>query len=459
LIFLSWSKLSELKRLGLIFIISGVLLMTLAILGTVYGFLIPTYLILCVISGFPLLFMGIALQYIQAPKEKRKRPTIILLCIALVLIAVGALSKYVFHWLGSNIEVIAGVFIFCFGFAPLMTKFRYEKWSEFIGSSRIAYLLSITDFIIIVMIFVGLLFKMMHWPFAGIMMIIGGSLLPITIIAWNRILGQQLVYRKTAEEKLSEAHLELKEKSDEILDSIAYAKRIQTAILPPEKMIKELLPNSFVLYMPKDVVAGDFYWMHKIDGKVFFAAADCTGHGVPGAMVSVICNNALNRAVNEFNKQTPAGILDQARDIVIQEFDKSEEDVKDGMDVALCSLVGKKLEYAGAHNPLWIIRNNEILEFKADKQPVGNFEMAKPFNNQSIDLEAGDVIYLFSDGYVDQFGGVRGKKFKPKQLRELFLSIHQNPLEEQATILEETIINWRGDIEQVDDICVIGIRV
>lgn len=430
-----------------------------AAFGMANGFLGQGSQIIYIIVGAPLLFTGISMQFIQSPKEQRKKPAIVLLAISLGLIAIGALSKYVYNWHGSNLEVIVGVFIFCFGFAPLMTKFRYEKWSQFIGSSRLAFLLSITDFIIVVMIFVGLLFKMMHWPAAEFMMLVGVSLLPITIIVWNRVLGQQLVFRKTAEENLIEVHQELKEKNDEILDSIAYAKRIQTAILPPEKMVKALLPNSFVLYLPKDVVAGDFYWMQKSDNKVFFAAADCTGHGVPGAMVSVICNNALNRAVNEFDRRTPATILDQAREIVIQEFDKSEEDVKDGMDLALCSIVDMKLEFAGAHNPLWIIRNNEILEFKGDKQPVGNFEMAKPFTNQGYDLESGDLIYIFSDGYVDQFGGVKGKKFKPKQFRELLLNIHQKPLDEQSKILEETIIEWRGDIDQVDDICVIGVKI
>ncbi|MFT5820459.1 MAG: serine phosphatase RsbU (regulator of sigma subunit) [Crocinitomix sp.] len=449
----------KLKKLGLVFILIGLLLAVFATIGMAYGILNKAHQIICVILGVPLLFAGISMQFIQSTREKRKKPTIVLLSISLGLITMGALSKYVYYWFGSNVEVIVGVFIFCFGFAPLMTKFRYEKWSQFIGSSRLAYLLSITDFIIVAMIFVGLLFKMMHWPGAEFMLIVGGCLLPITIIVWNRVLGQQLVLRKTAEENLKTVHHELKEKSDEILDSIAYAKRIQTAILPSEKILKELLPNSFVLYLPKDVVAGDFYWMQKIDNKVFFAAADCTGHGVPGAMVSVICNNALNRAVKEFNKRTPAEILDQARDIVIQEFDKSEEDVKDGMDLALCSISGRKLEYAGAHNPLWIIRNKEIIEFKADKQPIGNFEMAKPFTNHEFDLELGDLIYIFSDGYVDQFGGVKGKKFKPKKFRELLLNIHQKPLDEQARVLKETIVEWRGDLEQVDDICVLGVRI
>jgi serine phosphatase RsbU (regulator of sigma subunit) len=412
-----------------------------------------------VIIGVPLLFTGISMQFIQRPKAERKKPTLVLLTVSLILITIGALSKYVFHWFGSNIEVIAGVFIFCFGFAPLMSKFRYEKWSQFIGSPRIAYLLSITDFIIIVMIFVGLLFKMMHWPFAGLMIIVGGSLLPITVVAWNRILGQQLVFRKKAEEKLSDAHHQLKEKSEEILDSITYAKRIQTAILPPDKMMRELLPDSFVLYLPKDVVAGDFYWIHQSNNKVLVAAADCTGHGVPGALVSVICNNALNRSVDEFKLASPAKILDKTREIVIKEFAKSEEDVKDGMDIALCSIEGLSLEYAGAHNPLWIVRNNEIIEYKADKQPIGNFEMAKPFTGHEIDLQKDDVIYIFSDGIVDQFGGEKGKKFKPKQLRELLIANHLLPMNEQKSRIDSAILNWRNTIEQVDDICIIGVRV
>jgi len=253
-------------------------------------------------------------------------------------------------------------------------------------------------------------------------------------------------------ESVEEAHKEIK-------DSINYAKRIQSAILPPMKVVKEYLKDSFILYKPKDIVAGDFYWMEHKDGKVLFAAADCTGHGVPGAMVSVVCNNGLNRSVREHSLTIPGEILDKTREIIVQEFKKSEEEVKDGMDIALCSIEGMKLQYAGAHNPLWIIRNGEIIETKANKQPIGQFDNPEPYTTHSFDLEKGDAIYIFSDGYVDQFGGERGKKFKAKAFRELLLSIQDKAMEEQKITINKTFETWKGDLEQIDDVCVIGVRV
>lgn len=255
--------------------------------------------------------------------------------------------------------------------------------------------------------------------------------------------------------------LVIESQNQEILDSIAYAKRIQTAILPPDKLVKEYLQNSFIIYKPKDIVAGDFYWMEHKDGKVLFAAADCTGHGVPGAMVSVICNNGLNRSVREHGLTEPAKILDKTREIVIQEFEKSEEEVKDGMDIALCSLKDNQLEYAGAHNPLWIIRNggNEVEEIKANKQPIGKYRANEPYTNHKLDLEKGDTIYIFSDGYVDQFGGEKGKKFMTGSFKKLLLSIQSEPMNKQKQLLEDAFEKWKGGLEQLDDVCVIGVKV
>ena len=262
------------------------------------------------------------------------------------------------------------------------------------------------------------------------------------------------------------AFSQLEEKNSEIVDSINYAKRIQSAILPPSKLVKTYLADSFVLYKPKDIVAGDFYWMEPREDGVMFAAADCTGHGVPGAMVSVVCNNGLNRSVREYGLKEPAKILDKTRDIVIQEFEKSEEDVKDGMDIALCSLqYGSDeksiLQFAGAHNPLWIIRKGEktIEEVKADKQPIGKYGIAKPFTNHRIELNKGDTIYLFSDGYSDQFGGERGKKYKSANFKKLLLSIAALPMNEQKQIIDRTFEDWKGNNEQLDDVCVIGLRI
>ena len=224
-------------------------------------------------------------------------------------------------------------------------------------------------------------------------------------------------------------------------------------------MVKEYLQESFILYKPKDIVAGDFYWLEQKDGKVLFASADCTGHGVPGAMVSVVCNNGLNRSVREHGLSDPGKILDKTREIVISEFEKSEEDVKDGMDIALCSLEGNKLLYAGAHNPLWIIRNGEIIETKANKQPIGKFDNLLPYTTHTFDLLKGDTFYIFSDGYPDQFGGERGKKYKSGNFKKFLISIQEYPMEEQHKLLDEEFENWKGKIEQIDDVCVIGVRV
>lgn len=260
----------------------------------------------------------------------------------------------------------------------------------------------------------------------------------------------------------------VEEAHKEITDSIQYAKRIQSAILPPQKLVKEYLPESFILYKPKDVVAGDFYWMETFakatasEGTnkrgVLFAAADCTGHGVPGAMVSVVCNNGLNRSVREHGLTDPGKILDKTREIVIQEFEKSEEEVKDGMDISLCALNGNSLQWAGANNPIWIVRNGEILETKPDKQPIGKMEDPKPFTTHTITLEKGDSVYIFTDGFQDQFGGEKGKKFKPANFKKLLLSIQAEPMEKQREIIDATFEEWRGNLEHVDDVCLIGVK-
>jgi serine phosphatase RsbU (regulator of sigma subunit) len=296
----------------------------------------------------------------------------------------------------------------------------------------------------------------------------------LVIFSRFRVISKQKVIIQDQKLKVDEAFDELEVRNTEMLDSINYAKRIQSAILPPLDFVQEKLGESFVLYIPKDIVAGDFYWMQDVqstdDGNetVLFAAADCTGHGVPGALVSVVCNNALNRAVFEFGIKDPGAILDKTRSIVTDEFGKSLEDVKDGMDIALISLEIPKggnstgvrsLKYAGANNPLWIIRNEEIIEIKADKQPIGNYQDIVPFNTHSINLEKGDSIYVFSDGYADQFGGDKGKKLKTANLKKLLLSLQHLPMKEQQSELANSFEQWKGDIEQLDDVCIIGLRV
>jgi serine phosphatase RsbU (regulator of sigma subunit) len=267
-------------------------------------------------------------------------------------------------------------------------------------------------------------------------------------------------------EAVEEQKLIVEEKNHEIMDSINYAKRLQDAILPDPQLFDQLFEEAFVLYEPKDIVAGDFYWLEEEHDKTYFAVADCTGHGVPGAMVSVVCANALHKTVVEEKISLPGKILDRTREIVVNTFEKRNQasdiqnTIRDGMDIALCSLSKDlKLNYAGAYNPLWIVRNGEIIETKATKQPIGQYDNPTAFVNNGIQLEKGDVIYLFSDGYADQFGGEKGKKFKSGNLKKLLLSIQNDSLKQQEENLNTTLTNWRGDIEQIDDICVMGIRV
>lgn len=253
----------------------------------------------------------------------------------------------------------------------------------------------------------------------------------------------------------------VEEKQKEILDSITYAKRLQDAILPSRQLFKEYFPESFILYKPKDIVAGDFYWMEKLEDSILIAVADCTGHGVPGALVSVVCSTALNRTVLEFGITDPGKILDKTREIVLTTFTKSHEEVKDGMDISIVSINLKTLEikWAGANNPLWYIASNEWKDITADKQPIGRSFDPQPFKTHQIQLQKGDLLFLFTDGYADQFGGEKGKKFKYKPLKELLLKNSTLILSEQEQILETTFEDWKKDVEQVDDVCLMGVRV
>ncbi|MGZ4155753.1 MAG: tetratricopeptide repeat protein [Bacteroidia bacterium] len=321
------------------------------------------------------------------------------------------------------------------------------------------------------------------------------------IVIWAVVIGFLLIlvfsislYKRftlTREQKkiIEKQKSTVDEKNKEILDSINYAKRLQEAILPPLKYVKEYLPQSFILYKPKDIVAGDFYWMEVVEQDpelILIAAADCTGHGVPGALVSVVCSNSLNRTVKEFGITEPGKILDKVRELVIETFEKSESEVKDGMDISLCCFNKKtnELFWAGANNPLWMIRNNpdknsgkELIEYKATKQPIGKVDNAAPFQTSIIKLNKEDAVYIFTDGYADQFGLTdeewekikneksgntsteKGKKFKYSKLKELLISIQHLSMEEQSKIVSDKIDKWKGDIEQVDDILIIGIKI
>lgn len=301
-----------------------------------------------------------------------------------------------------------------------------------------------------------------------------GLLIIILIIAINSFLRKKKDNQKINEQKLEvesqklkieKQHITLAITHKEISDSISYAKRIQDAILPTKETLNHHLKNGFVLFLPKDVVSGDFYWIEKIGDEVIFAVADCTGHGVPGAMVSVVCHNALNRAVREFKLKEPSDILDKTRAIIIETFSHNSENVKDGMDISLCSLNTENnlIKWSGANNPLYIIPHSAeektINIISPDKQPVGKFELSKPFTQHSIQLQKGDSFYLFTDGFMDQFGGENGKKYKYSRFRKFILSINQLSMDEQCFELESEFNLWKGNLEQLDDVCLIGVKI
>ena len=272
---------------------------------------------------------------------------------------------------------------------------------------------------------------------------------------WKQTQAQQVI--------IEEKNSLVQKKNDEIMASISYAKRIQKALLPSATLLNESFPINFVLYLPKDIVSGDFYWIDEIDNVRYVAVADCTGHGVPGALMSVVCHNALNRALNEFNKTRPSEILDKTRELVIDELFQDEDAVADGMDISLCSFntITNDVCWAGANNPLWIYRksSNSLEEIKADKQPIGNHQNLAPFNEHPVHLHFGDRIFLFSDGYQDQFGGLKQKKLMRKGFKQAILdSIHLS-MNEQNEFLKKTFLSWQGNLEQVDDVCVIGIEI
>jgi serine phosphatase RsbU (regulator of sigma subunit) len=271
------------------------------------------------------------------------------------------------------------------------------------------------------------------------------------------------VAERTAEVVLQKREIEEKNKS--ITDSITYAKRIQQAILPHDEEFGRLLPGSFVLYLPKDIVSGDFYWISRKDDQVFVAAADCTGHGVPGALMSMIGNALLNEIVNEKNITSPPAILQHLHTGIrlLLKQDQLHGETRDGMDIALCriDMRSRALEYAGAMRPLYIVSGGELKEIKADKYPIGGLQEAeeRKFTGHALALSPGDMIYLSSDGFADQFGGDKGKKFMVKKFQQLLEEIYALPPGEQRARVKNVFEQWKGNLEQVDDVLVIGIRI
>ena len=261
-----------------------------------------------------------------------------------------------------------------------------------------------------------------------------------------------------------EQHRKISFQNKEITDSIQYAKRIQQATLPKVKISKTIIKDNFILFMPRDIVSGDFYWYHEFDDCVIVTAVDCTGHGVPGAFMSMIGITFLNEIVVEKGIHDAGKILDELRKRIIHALkqDKATGGTSDGMDMSLSVIEKntKKMQFAGAFNPIICIRNNELIKIKGNRMPVGIHTKMKPnFETHSIQLESNDVVYLFSDGYADQFGGNEGRKFLSKNFRLLLQKTSALPMNEQKTQLENTLKEWQGELSQVDDILIIGFKI
>jgi serine phosphatase RsbU (regulator of sigma subunit) len=268
------------------------------------------------------------------------------------------------------------------------------------------------------------------------------------------------------EDKVQERTQELKKKNKDIIDSISYAQRIQTAVLPNLELINKVIPNNFVFHRSKDIVSGDFLWVDEQFGKKYFSVIDCTGHGVPGAFMSIMANNNLNYLLKERRLQTPGAILKELDLRVKETVKQSKDEFNDlfGMDMSLCALDLKNgvLEYAGAFNPLWVYDGEKIVECKAERFPVGHYFFEpenKVFATNTIKVKQGDRIFLFSDGFQDQFGGEYGGKFLKEKLKELILNTAALPLQDQHNKLETVFDEWKGNFEQIDDVMVLGVEV
>ncbi|MFO7828893.1 MAG: SpoIIE family protein phosphatase, partial [Bacteroidales bacterium] len=261
----------------------------------------------------------------------------------------------------------------------------------------------------------------------------------------------------------SKQHDELIFQKKQITDSIQYAKNLQSAMFPNKKYIGKVLQEYFIFFKPKDIVSGDFYWVKNIDRVTIIAAADCTGHGVAGAFMSVMGISLLNEIVRRKEVHKASQIMEVLRHEIKNTLNQTDDGylMNNGMDIALCIIDPEKktIQYSGANTPLYLLRNNRITEYKATRNPIGITPIEIPFQNHEIELEQDDIFYLFSDGFIDQFGGDKGKKYRSRRFKHLLLEIHDKPLKEQKKLLDENLKNWlQNKYEQIDDIMVFGFK-
>ena len=281
----------------------------------------------------------------------------------------------------------------------------------------------------------------------------------------NKILIKDLKEaNQNLEQKVEERTRQIEQQSMNITDSIHYASRIQKALMLPSEELDRLLPSHFILNKPKDIVSGDYYWVSHKNNRMIIAVADCTGHGVPGAFMSIMGINFLNEIVNKTESIRANEILNELRDQLIKSLGQTgqRDETKDGMEMALCvvDFGSKKLQFSGAFRPMYMISNGELMVINGDRMPIGIYnEKEVTFTNKEVAFKENDIIYLFTDGYVDQIGGPHRKTFKSIKLKQLLQDIYRNPLKKQQSLLEKEHEAWRGDVEQIDDIMILGIKL
>jgi len=400
------------------------------------------------ISGITLFTFDI--ERLKQVKIKKR-----LLFISLSVVALSVAIKFLKLPLGNPL-IILGTLLFGFSYIPLNYKVKYDRWKLFTRSPKDALLLNIADAIGLATFSTGLLLIYLNWDGKWVI-IIGLLAMGLASYIWNQKTKKEIISRKETEDKLKAAY-------KEITDSINYAERIQRSFLATEDVLNRNLGEYFVYFNTKEAVSGDFYWAGELtNGDFAMVNADSTGHGVPGAIMSILNVSSIEKAV-ENNATIPADIFNQTRKTIIERLKKdgSEAGGKDGMDASLISFnkYKTKMTYVAAQNPIWIIREGELTEIKPEKMPVGkHVNDHASFKGGVYDIQKGDLIYTLTDGFQDQFGGPKGKKFMVKKMREYVLSISNSPMKEQHQKITDAFSNWKGDLEQVDDVCVIGVRI
>lgn len=362
-----------------------------------------------------------------------------------------------------------------------LQKHAFAYMVLFIGAGMLVlWEMRLSWILLVATIIANIIFYVLNSPLTVDEFITNGGLLIFTVaffcvflirtryrLTMNEIRSRMELAR--SKEIIEQAHEEVVFQKKEITDSINYARSIQRSLIPAEEQFNTHFKDSFVLFKPKDIVSGDFYWIHEKDNLLFYAAGDCTGHGVPGGFMTMLGLSFLDEIVDAKKVSDPGMILDLMRDKITGTLKQNGNygESKDGIDITVCVIdkTKKELTYASANNPLYLIRHaeNDALKslsiYKADKQPCGFNHDYKPFTSQRLALEAGDHIYTFSDGFPDQFGGPNGKKFMHRQFKEILLKHAGLPFKEQKRLLSEALANWQGELDQVDDILVIGVQV